>query len=289
VWQVVRLSAEATCDEGWRSAECKCGFRDPNTGELIAHGEPLWPERWSCTELYALKKADPEVWESSYQQRPSIAGGYWFANVPLNFYEEVKTPDMNVYLLCDPALGREKKHDFTAMWVFGTHADGNYYWLEMLRERLTPPERAEALFRLHRKWRPVGVGYEEYGLMSDTSALREKMERENYRFHIEELGRKGEWHNVSKPDRIRTLISIGTAGRLWLPNPETQGRDAGQARLVKDFITQEWCRYPGSRFDDMLDVMSRMNDPKFLVRFPRPRPVYEPSQGTRPGVSWMST
>ena len=37
--------------------------------------------------------------------------------------------------------------------------------------RLSLTERADALFRLHRRWRPRGVGYERYGMLSDIGSM----------------------------------------------------------------------------------------------------------------------
>lgn len=286
-WQVVRLAAEATEDEGWRKAHCGCGLVD-REGNPDPHGQILWPERWSCREMMALRRADPEVWETSYQARPTVGGGYWFASIPLNFYEQTDKVGRNIYMLVDPALRQHGKADYTTIWIVATAPDRNYYWLEMIRKRLTPAERADTIFRMHRKWRPIAVGYEEYGLQSDIAALQEKMERENYRFTITELGRSGVWHNKSKSARISTLIPVGRDGRLWLPNPETRGRDPEAATTVKQFIEEEWNRYPGVNHDDMLDVMSRINDPAMNIAFPRPVDHDETFNPRLYGTTWMS-
>jgi len=271
LWDVIRLRAIATEEEGWRH-----------------EGDPLWPERWPVAELEPIKNADLSVWEASYQQEPTIAGGYWFANTPLNYYEETNARDLNVYMVCDPALRKTKKADFTVILVFGTAGDGNYYWLDCVRARLDPTERADHIFRMHRKWRPISVGYEEYGLQADVVTLKDRMERENYRFQIIELGRSGEWHNLSKPDRIRTLMPIANAGRIWLPNPETRGRDAEVVEAIKRFVNEEWQKYPACKYDDVIDAMSRMCDPAMRVVFPAPVRESAPPRPRPPGASWMS-
>lgn len=270
-WRVIRLTAEAERDEGWRQA-----------------GEPLWPERWPMAELAPIKAADATVWEASYQQKPTVAGGYWFAAIQPNVYEEVKPRELNVYMVCDPALAKHKQADFTTIFVFGTGQDRNFYWLDLVRLRLSPSERADHLFRLHRKWRPIYCGYEEYGLQSDIVSLREKQERENYRFTITELGRKGQWHQLSKEDRIRTLLPLANTGRIWLPNPGTPARDPVVVADVTYFIRDEWNRFPASKFDDILDAMSRMNDPDMHVSWPMPSGWAEIPSSRHAGTSWMS-
>ena len=273
MWQVIRISAIAERDEGWRK-----------------EGESFWPERWPVEELAKIRDADATVWEASYQQRPTIGGGCWFDPNWLQFYKEL-TPkhqsQLNIYMLCDPALSKDKKADYTTIWVFGTGEDRNFYWLELIRARMDPDERASEIFRLHRKYRPINLGYEEYGLQSDIVSLRQKMEREHYRFTITELGRAGIWHNLSKADRIRSLITVAKNGRLWLPDPDVRGRDDRVVKATRDFINREWAKYPAVDYDDILDVMSRINDPGMNITFPMVSQNEIPDTHWA-GATWMS-
>lgn len=321
-WRVIHLAAQATKDEGWRSAQCNCGVRKCgscngfyvpqgdevgaeqttcthcsylNAGPPVTHGQPLWPERWPCSELLALRDSDPAVWDASYQGRPTLGGGYMFAGVQLNQYQTVDPRTLFIYLIVDPALARTKKSNRTAIGVIGTGFDRNFYILDGVYARCNADERADHIFRLHRLYtqlgaRPLGVGYEEYGLQMDISALQERMERENYRFPIIELGRTGEWHNLSKPHRIETLAPLGRAGRLWVPNPTTSGRAPHLVTLVQDFLTREWSKYAGaaSKDDDFLDMLSRVNDPAMDIKFPTLQINLVPRHKPAPGTTWMS-
>lgn len=273
MWQVIRLRAVATEDEGWRK-----------------EGDPLWPERWPLDELRQFQ-SDATMWEASYQQEPTVHGGFWFADIPLQYYETVDPKDFNVYMLCDPALfvsaKRHKRSDYTTIGVIGTGQDQNYYLLDGVRKRLSVDERTAALFRLHRKWRPIAVGYEEYGLQADVVELKARMERENYRFTVIELGRSGEWHNLSKEHRIGTLVPLAKNGRLWFPNPKTKGRDPAMVQMVSEFVLTEWYKYPAARYDDMLDMLSRLNDPAMNVQFPMQRTFQQSGTANYPNSSWM--
>jgi len=291
-WTVVRLRAEATDDEGWRGDDCRCGTVLDAAGNPIPHGEPLWPERWPCTALHAMKTANATVWESSYQQEPTVGGGFWFAASPPQYYHEIRSSDFNVYLLCDPALSKNRKADRTTIGAIGLGFDQNFYLLDLVWDRLSPSERADHIFRLHRKWRPVRMGYEEYGMQSDSVELQNRMERENYRFTITPLGRTGSWHNLSKGDRISTLVPQVQSGRWWLPNPDVPGRDPAVADWTRRLIAEEWNRYPASTHDDVLDMLSRINDPEFKASFPRSHRMVLNKGDTpvvnRSGTSWMS-
>jgi hypothetical protein len=256
-WHVISLEALAIPAEGWRPD----GWRTA--------GEALWPERWDVEKMEAIRKADPRVWMTNYQCRPVAAGSFWFAPDEIHTYEKVDATTLNVYMLVDPALRKDKRADPTVIGVLGLGADHNVYWLEVFRERVDPNERTDVIFRMHRKWAPIAVGYEEYGLSSDVVTLRARMEHDQYRFNIVELGRAGEWHMVSKEDRIRTLQPLGRDGRLWVPNVEKC--DPRQAELIKYFIEREWSLYCGSKstqYDDVLDMLSRINDPGLRAVYP---------------------
>lgn len=254
-WHVIALEALALPEEGWQPD----GWREP--------GDALWPERWDREKLEAIRASDAKVWMTNYQQRPIAGGACWFSPAELGWYEKINVTEMNVYIIVDPALRKNKRADPTVMGVFGLGIDRNIYWLEVIREWVEPTERSALLFGLHKKWAPLSVGYEEYGLQSDVVTLKEKMERDGYRFRIVELGRAGDWHMLSKEDRIRTLQPIGKAGRLWLPKHAT----GANAACVQYFVEKEWALYCGpktTQYDDVLDMMSRINDPSLGAVFP---------------------
>ncbi len=78
-----------------------------------------------------------------------------------------------------------------------------------MRDRLNLKERGDRLFDLHRRYKPKQVRYEKYGLMADVEHYQARMENENYRFPIIEVGGQ-----TSKVDRIKRLIPLFEAGRI---------------------------------------------------------------------------
>ena len=171
---------------------------------------------------------------------------------------------MNVYVVCDPASAKKKDSDYTAMWVVGLNTDGNYYVLDGVHDRLNLAERARALFGLHRKWRPVAVGYEKYGMQADVEHMRHCMEQENYRFYIVELGGQ-----MPKTDRIRRLVPVFEQGRFYFPNRIMKLRlDNTAYDMTDEFYRQEYSTFPVSGHDDMLDCLSRIVDPELGATFP---------------------
>lgn len=172
---------------------------------------------------------------------------------------------MNKYLIIDPASEKKKTSDYTAIFVIGLGEDQNYYVLDMLRDRLNLKERGDAVFYLHRKWRPFSTGYEIYGLQADIEYIRERQEHENYRFEIVELGGQ-----MPKNDRIRRLIPSLSEGKWYYPQSLFRTDYQGKVQdLIDVYLNEEYLAFPVPVHDDMLDCQSRIKDPELNVLFPR--------------------
>jgi predicted phage terminase large subunit-like protein len=250
-WEIIRIPMEA--EEG----ELDALGRVP--------GERLWKE-WFTEEMVEDAKRDPRTWTSLYQQRPTPIGGGELKKSWVQYYDSASFGEMNKIILVDPAGGRkDKKSDFTAIWVIGLGADENVYVLDMVRDRVNMAERTEIIFRLHRKWKPMQVRVERYGLMADAENLRNEMNRRNYRFQLIEVG-----GSTKKEDRIRRLVPYFMAGRVWFPR-EFQYTDYSgkQHDLVQKFIEEELAVFPVAAFDDMLDALSRFAEPTLDLPWPK--------------------
>ena len=246
-WEVVKLKMEA--EEG-----------DPLGRKP---GEALWPE-WYTDEMRGQAKRDARTWLALYQQEPRPDSGGELKKEWLRHYVNKPAKDQNVYILVDPASEKKKTSDYTAAFVLGLGKDQNYYILDIVRDRLSLTERADLLFKWHRLYKPLDVGYEKYGMQADIEHMKDRMEREQYRFNITELGGP-----LAKNDRIRRLIPLFEAKRIWLPESLHYTQHDGRAAdLVRDFIEEEFAPFPVGRHDDMVDCLSRIVDPDMRAQFP---------------------
>lgn len=261
-WELFNLPAIAEYDEGWR-----------------AEGEALWPERYPLSRpegdkgmsLERIRKAiGPWDFTSLYQQRTVAPDGevfkaHWF---DAHQYKNVEPQILNKYILVDPANSKKKRSDYTAMMVIGLGEDKNVYVLDMVRDKLSLTERAETLFRLHKKWKPVrSVIYEQYGAQADGTYLREKMDLLNYRFHMQIVA-----GHLSKEERVRRLVPYFENGRILFPRHcwyRTQYEEQ-DLDLVKVFRNEEYLTFPSGLHDDMLDALSRFLDDKVFLDWPIP-------------------
>lgn len=245
----------------------------------MAPGELLFPSRLT-EEVLAEKRKDMLDYNyvGQYLQEPVPLGGGEFNDTQINYYDNssLKLKEMNIYILCDAAGGEElqkkkkKKSDYTSFVVIGLNSDNNYYLLDLVRDRLNPTERVDKLFELHRTWnglsgKPPKVGYEKYGLMSDTHYIRVKQKEYSYRFPLIELG-----GTMQKEERIRRMLPDLKQGRWWFPPVKLYtDYDGRTIDLVREIIKSEMATFPRARYDDMLDALTRIYDDAMQAVFPR--------------------
>lgn len=233
-----------------------------DTGKL--DGEPVF----LSAETLAKKRRDmgPYTFGTQMLQDPVADKAMSFKEEWLKYYEKLSSTDgWNKYILVDPASKKKASSDYTVMEVIGLAPDGNYYLIDAVRDRLNLTQRAKKLFELHRKHRPLLVGYEQYGMQSDIEHIKYVQELENYRFEIVDLG-----GSLAKEDRIRRLIPIYEQGRFYMPKHLTFVNHEGVAiDYIPTFVADEYLSFPVCVHDDMLDCRARILDPNFGAKFPQ--------------------
>jgi predicted phage terminase large subunit-like protein len=234
----------------------------PATENGKVDGEPVLLTQKELNDK--RQKQGPYTFGCQMLQDPTADTVQGFVPDWIKFYgkskQDMKSTNMNIYILVDPANEKKKKSDYTSMWVLGAGADGNDYILDGIRDRLSLTERTRTLFELHRQWKQpnskIPVGYEKYGKDADIEHIREKMEDENYRFDIVALG-----GSMAKNDRIRRTIPDFENGKIWFPKTLNYVTYEGVTiDLVQVFIDEEYIPFPVGEHDDMLDALSRKKD-----------------------------
>jgi predicted phage terminase large subunit-like protein len=232
------------------------------TDDGTFEGNPVLLTRERLSE----KRRDqgPYTFNCQMLQNPVADSTQGFKKEWIKHYEGDASSGTNRYLLVDAANEKRKGSDYTSMWIIGLGNDGNYYALDMIRDRLNITERAENVIRLHKKWKPIEVRYERYGMMADVEFIKRLQTEQNYRFDIVEVGGA-----TPKNDRIRRLVPIFEQGKFYLPlslyktDYEKISRD-----LVEGFIEDEYKAFPVSIHDDMLDALARIAEPDIELIWP---------------------
>ena len=255
-----------------------------DNGKAPPEGKPVFLSE----ELLLQKRRDqgPYTFSTQQLQDPVADKAMSFKEEWLAFYQT--TPDAskwNKYLVVDPASAKKATSDYTVMAVIGLAPDNNYYLLDAIRDRLSLTQKAAKLFELHRKWNPLSVGYEKYGVQADIEHVLYEMEQRNYRFPITELGGQ-----VAKEDRIKRLIPVFEQKRFYMPRVlpfvDYEGR---MQDFVRSFIADEYTAFPVCVHDDILDCIARILDPALPTEFPKAQPPKPKQSGCIPGGSnaWM--
>ncbi len=166
----------------------------------------------------------------------------------------------NTYAVADPANSKKKDSDYTAAFTMTAGEDGNWYIRDLVYQRLSLDERVSMYIDLHRKWRPLQFGIEQYGMMADATALRMEQKRLGYRFDVVELGGK-----LSKPERISRLEPLYRQGKIYCPPKIMKDMGAeGIIDVLGRFHRDEYDAWPYSGHDDGLDALSRICDMRVM-------------------------
>ncbi len=236
----------------------------PATDDGTIQGNPVLLTKDRLLQKYN----DMGVYVFSCQllQNPAADKAMSFKPEWIHYYNELKNhKNWNYYILVDPAGEKKKSNDYTVMVVIGLGEDNNYYLVDAIRDRLNLTEKTNKLFALHRKWKPLAVGYEKYGLQSDIEHIRYVQEQEGYRFNIIELGGK-----VSKTDRILGIVPIFEANRFWIPHKLLfVDYEANLKDFIWSFLKDEYEAFPVCLHDDMLDCIARIRDVNLGAKFPK--------------------
>lgn len=241
-------------------------------------GKPTGQPVFLSDEALAMKRREmgPYIYAAQMLQDPTADEAQGF--MPEWLRPWMPKPEfwlkMNLYIIVDPAGEKKLKNtgtDYTVMWVVGVAPDGRYYLIDGLRDRLNLTQRAQKLMSLVRKYRPLRVGYEKYGLQADIEHIRFLQEQQNYHFEVVELGGQ-----MPKNDRIRRLIPVFEQHRFYTPGVLTYKDSEGSIRdLMREFEQDEYLAFPVCVHDDMLDCLARILDPDLGVLFPDEDPEAE--------------
>lgn len=235
----------------------------PATDDGTFEGTPvmLSEERWK--EI--CRERGPYVVACQMLQEPKADKSQGLQRDWLEWWDADNWAGMNVYLLVDPANSKKKKSDWTSINVIGLGRDGNRYWIDGLRDRLNMQERSDAVIEFHKKYTPLGTGYEKYGMQTDVDYIKREQQLQNYRFNIVELG-----GSMGKNDRIRRLVPDLANGKWYWPRSIYKTLyDGTMCDIVEQTLLEEYDPFPVPIHDDTLDCMSRIYDEDLTTRWPK--------------------
>lgn len=216
-------------------------------------GDPLWPERFSLTDLERIRAAmGGYAWSSQYQQRPSPAKGATFRREWMERrYRELPLLS-TVIQTVDSAFKTGVSNDYSVIATWGT--DGkNYYLLDVWCERVEFPDLISAIKAQATHHRPNVIVIEDAA--SGQSAVQ-TLKRDT---NLPIVGQKFQGSKQSRADSISPLFE---SGKVYLPE---------SAPWLSDWI-EEHIQFPKAPHDDRVDTTSMA-----LLRLREPDVQYMPN------------
>jgi predicted phage terminase large subunit-like protein len=232
-WRVVILRA------------IKEGTPDEHPDDPREPGEALWPERFPLEKLERVKKLNPMVWVSLYQQRPAPPEGNIVKNHWWKFFRV--WPDRSsldeVILSADlpfkKKLSAKGGSDFASFQIWGRRG-ADFFFLDHVRARMGYVEQEETFLRLVRDWPEAMAKLIEAAANGEAliDRLRGRIPG------IIAVTPRGD-----KLTRAMAVAPVAQAGNMWLPHESI-------APWVTEYLA-EWSVFPAGANDDQIDGTSQ--------------------------------
>jgi predicted phage terminase large subunit-like protein len=242
-WELLRLPAIAEGDDSLGRTE----------------GEALWPYqddgrvRFNRASLEAIKGAvGSRVWNAMYQQRPTpeeggLLTGWRFYNPTLADDKEFVATFDQVIQSWDMSFTDSEGSDYVVCEVWGRKR-GEFYLLDLLRERLNFPATVSKLKMMSMRWPQTRVKLIEES--ANGYAILQALRHEIPGMVATSTHGKSKVIRVSQPlERLHAVSALVEAGRCLIPDPAIR-------RWAQDFI-QECNEFPHGAHDDQVDSMSQ--------------------------------
>lgn len=209
-------------------------------------GTLLFPEKLSQEFLdIQKKKLGSYQFANQYQNEIIPESHQTFKKNWFKFYKELPT-NKHTFCMIDPAIGQNKTSDYTGITVVDTDVDGNWFVRVARRERLTPTEIVNLVFKMNDEFEPRVIGVESVAyqkaliyLISEEMMTRKKM------IPLKEILRPTD---KKKETRIRgPLVPRYEWGRIY------------HAQGLYDLET-ELLQFPRGSHDDIIDSLCSMDE-----------------------------
>lgn len=216
------------------------GWEDPRTEK----GELLWPERFSKTEIDALKKIlGTRGSAAQLQQDPKASEDGLFKRSAWKYYKELpaKGQWIKVVQFWDTAQKPGISNDYSvcATWI---QTQSGFYLADLFRDKLAYPQLKAAVKTQYAKWTPHAVQIEDKA--SGISLIQDFRQDSTLPIIAYDPGQS------DKQIRAAAATPTVEAGNCYLPEG---------APWVEDFI-KEHESFPDGDNDDQVDTTSQMAD-----------------------------
>ena len=230
-------------------------------------GKSVWEEKLPAAELLKLKKQNPFVYYSQYQQEPIVIGG---SVIKTEWFRYYNTADTFTYqcswFTADTAQKKGEANDFTVFQYWAKTYDNRLHLIDMVRGKFDAPELREQIIMFWEKWKKGINGCVPYGFYiedksSGIGAIQEI--RKTYPLPIIPItrARYKDGNMIVKQDkfsRVMTIVPYIANGWVYLPNSE---KDDMSSLLLAEAAA--FRADLGHKHDDQIDCLADAVDIAF--------------------------
>lgn len=182
----------------------------------------------------------------------------------LKYYDVI--PELKTtFCFVDPAISMKDGADYTAYVIVHIGEDRNWYVEMARRQRITPTETIDLLFKLQERFKCHAIGVEAVAYQEALiHFLVEEMKRRNLMLPVKDIKRGPD---KTKEMRIRSLVPRFEFGTVFIN------------RGLVDF-EDEYNKFPKGLHDDILDALSSIEE----IAFPphkKKEPVRVPASNSK--------
>lgn len=213
-------------------------------------GSLFFPERLSHEFLQKARRTMGSfLFANQYQNEIVPDDEKKFKKEWLKFYSQIPSGCLT-FVFIDPAIGQNKRHDYTGICVVQVDCNGTWYLPVASRQRLTPTEIVEKIFEINVRFKPVAIGIEVVAYQEALLYfLAQEMNRRQTVVPIKGIKRS----QVSKETRILGLVPRFEWNRIFINHGLTDFED-------------EYEMFPRGTHDDILDALTSLEE---IVHYPQ--------------------
>lgn len=208
-------------------------------------GEVLWEEKHTAEDLLKMKKENPFLFYSQYQQEPIVLGGEVIRTEWFRYYRVGADYDYKrIFITGDTAMKVQEHNDFSVFGVWGVTKVGQLHLLDMVRGKWEAPQLKSVAVQLWNRWamnEPVGCSGMYIEDKSSGTGL------------IQEISCLGIPVIPVTPDRdkltrVENTLTYLEAGLVYLPDSPTYNFNV-------DFLSEceAFTRDDSHKHDDQID------------------------------------
>jgi len=243
---------------------------DPETDELVSY----WPSKFSVEQLLQMKKEMGEYFFNALiQQSPSQHGDAFFKESNLHYWEWDKTrkqtlrldngetifaEDLNVFLVFDPAMGKEYSTSDSAIIVVGIDYKERWFVLDTWAKKVPVDVACRKVVELIEEWRPLISGVEDVLFQELLIPALKGLHPALGYGALQLSGVKPQ--NRSKVARIMSLQPYFSQGRIFF--------NKKQLKLIRQTLEFRPDLVNKKVQMDVLDTLAYINDVGFAPAYP---------------------